>query len=544
MQISSTKPICVTGQVFDNNTNTCAVKSIFITDGKIIRIINGPADASLLENVFLITLKADEIILPCFINLHTHIGYNILPLWQSPGFCKNRFQWRNSPDYNRDIKNFVDFIRKGWATTPLLSHYLVNSLPDRALQRINLEESRPYFELYKAAAISDIQKIHAILSEIQAVAGGTGMLLQTLDLDNEAADMKHFLIRNTGNPADMELSAAQKVYTVVDFFRPDKLPTGDPAEDTSAWAPVLQPPLNDYTTSVNNNNQPFFATVAHIGEGITGNIHSSVKDPYSAREGKALLEQLAAKANAANLPGSNLSLVHANGLDYTDKELLAFLRKNNISVIWSPVSNLLLYNDTLPVEILLNENINICLGTDWTPSGSKHILDEIKFAKFYNDHFNLGISSSEWIKMATTNPAHALGNIGYAAITEGGVADMFVIKNADPQNGLDSILKMEDKDARFCMINGRVVFGDVDIFSTMGVDYQQFPDSEGVNSKEKAISINSGLGFNLLDAIRKIDVLMNNYSDEVLQKKVYRTKFLSSDDTEYTARIQNLRNSL
>ena len=49
-------------------------------------------------------------------------------------------------------------------------------------------------------------------------------------------------------------------------------------------------------------------------------------------------------------------------------------------LIWSPLSNLLLYGDTTRVDYAMDENVLVSLGTDWSPSGSKNLLGELKVA--------------------------------------------------------------------------------------------------------------------------------------------------------------------
>lgn len=78
----------------------------------------------------------------------------------------------------------------------------------------------------------------------------------------------------------------------------------------------------------------------------------------------------------------------------------------------------------------------------------------------------------------------------------------------------------------------------------MQVDYQKFPVAEGENSRQKGISINSGLKFDFTSAIQKMDQLIKTYSTEKLPKEQFRTKFLSSDDTEYMERIEKLKQDL
>lgn len=546
MKINSTKPICLIGKVYDSITDQCQLKSLFIDDGKIVKIIDGKSNTDLLPNSFIIELNDNEVIFPSLINLHTHIGYNVLPIWNSPYIWYNRHQWRNSPEYTKEIKEFANFIKKEWAANPaLLESFIADYVePSQLNSLLNDSDNSSFREFYTFRALTEVERIHAILSEIQAVCGGTGLLLQTLSLDDEEPDMKHFLIRNTGNSEDMGIDKSLKVFPVVDFYSPEIRPDGKPVADTSQWNPVKQKNLDYYINSANQNNANYYSTIAHIGEGKTGNLNGPTKDKYSEKECDQLFAELKEKVKTQDLKGSNLVLVHANGIKYTDSNTIDFLRDNNISIVWSPVSNLLLYNDTLPIEILLAENINVCLGTDWTPSGSKHMLDEMKFARYYCDRFKIKCSNKQIFDMASVNSAKALGNLNYSVIKEGAFADLFVFKSNDSDNVLENLLNNEDEKIMFSMINGRIIYGDVSVFENIQVDYEKFPHNEGQYSKNKAISINKNLNFDLENAIKKMDTLIETYSRNTLGKQLLRTKFLSADDQVYKDRVFKLMQSL
>ena len=82
------------------------------------------------------------------------------------------------------------------------------------------------------------------------------------------------------------------------------------------------------------------------------------------------------------------------------------------SVVWSPFSNLWLYRDTSDVVSARDRGIRVCIGADWSPSGSKHLLGELKVAHLWNHHpKGLGgaFSDQELCEMVTANPADAVG---------------------------------------------------------------------------------------------------------------------------------------
>jgi 5-methylthioadenosine/S-adenosylhomocysteine deaminase len=53
-------------------------------------------------------------------------------------------------------------------------------------------------------------------------------------------------------------------------------------------------------------------------------------------------------------------------------------------VIWSPFSNLWLYRETTRADEATDAGLQVCLGADWSPSGSKNLLGEPKVADSWN----------------------------------------------------------------------------------------------------------------------------------------------------------------
>ena len=69
--------------------------------------------------------------------------------------------------------------------------------------------------------------------------------------------------------------------------------------------------------------------------------------------------------------------VHANAVDPA-----AFERwRAPGAIAWSPFSNLWLYGKTTDVPAARAAGVSVCLGSDWAPSGTKHVLGELKAAR-------------------------------------------------------------------------------------------------------------------------------------------------------------------
>jgi cytosine/adenosine deaminase-related metal-dependent hydrolase len=93
---------------------------------------------------------------------------------------------------------------------------------------------------------------------------------------------------------------------------------------------------------------------------------------------------------------SALAGIHCAALQPQD---FAVMRENGASVVWSPLSNLLLYGGTTDIRAARAAGLDVALGSDWSPSGSKNLLNELKVAKIANDVFNIGLADRDIVAM-------------------------------------------------------------------------------------------------------------------------------------------------
>ena len=139
------------------------------------------------------------------------------------------------------------------------------------------------------------------------------------------------------------------------------------------------------------------------------------------------------------------------------------------SVIWSPFSNLWLYADTTDVAAATQEGLRVCLGADWSPSGSKHLLGELKVADLWNRRqLDGALSDYQVCAMATCNPADAVNwgdRIG--RLRAGLHADVLVTsdRGGDPyRNLIESI----ECDVALVTINGYPCYGTRELMKAAG----------------------------------------------------------------------------
>ena len=175
-------------------------------------------------------------------------------------------------------------------------------------------------------------------------------------------------------------------------------------------------------------------------------------------------------------------------------------------LVWSPLSNLLLYGRTANVYDALAMNVLVSLGTDWSPSGSRNLLGELKIADIalrdpailglgrnrisslssnQRDHDSAEDAERELDKllvdMVTRNPAKAVrwyDQLG--SIEPGKTADLFVITEpvrprsvhrrggnpgwsavGIPPSPYRSLIDATERDVRLVLVGGDPLVGDV-----------------------------------------------------------------------------------
>jgi|ETNmetMinimDraft_26_1059896.scaffolds.fasta_scaffold13398_1 hypothetical protein len=190
------------------------------------------------------------------------------------------------------------------------------------------------------------------------------------------------------------------------------------------------------------------AMFLHIAEGL---------DEKSRQEYDTLKELGLARKELIVIHGAALG---ENELDYMGKQ--------NMSMVWSPVSNLILYGGTAKIPTALEEGVNVCLGTDWSPSGGKNLLMELKIADQYDDnYFGNVIEDSDLVRMVTSNPADALSWSSYSGrIKEGLFADIAVYNKVD-DDPYRSLIDSTEVDVQLVVIGGDPLYGNVEYMEAL-----------------------------------------------------------------------------
>jgi 5-methylthioadenosine/S-adenosylhomocysteine deaminase len=164
--------------------------------------------------------------------------------------------------------------------------------------------------------------------------------------------------------------------------------------------------------------------------------------------------------------------IHCIGFSDAD---IRKVRDAGASVAWCPASNVFMFNVTCKIRKMLDEGVNVCIGTDSTATGSVNLLEEIRFARYtYGLMYGEQLDAKILVNMVTINPAKAFwmqDKIG--SIEEGKYADLLFLKprETDPYEALVSA-RMDD--IELMIQEGNPIYGEgkyEELFRRRGCDY-------------------------------------------------------------------------
>jgi cytosine/adenosine deaminase-related metal-dependent hydrolase len=400
------------------------------------------------------------LIFPGMINLHDHPSYDVLPLWPPPS--SHRQPEAGRPAGTEPYANRYQWNTQG-ATSPQELRRIVQSPQDILLSVDGLEL---YAEVMKRA---EARGVLAGQTSIQG-EGDTEPVVDGL------------LSRNTNGANFGRNRVEQRVPSVE-----------DPAFTTEAAALKARADAGQVD-----------AWLVHLGEGVRDS-ERRLGDMLSSRHELDRIAQLGILNDAA-------VAMHGVGFERTDFATMRAAPTVGVGggglgakLVWSPLSNLLLYGRTAEVYDALAEGVTVSLGTDWTPSGSNTLLGELKVADLaLRDTRLLGDSRSDvppllddfaldraLVDMVTRNPARTLRWPEVGTIDTGKVADLFMMRRPtrSPTGGMPaspyrSLIDATERDIALVLVDGDPRAGDVEIMRALrGRDLDIVTSTTGGYSK-------------------------------------------------------------
>ncbi len=434
-----------------------------------------------------ILIETEGFIFPGLIDLHTHTTYNILPLWENAqSQFENRFSWREDERYRTQFRAVY-----------------------RALTDPQNEDR--------------FKKSLLLFDELQAVGGGTTLVQESRALDKEIDEFtKRILIRGTDYPEDLGLDNGKRILSVIDLFDYRKTIPPVPKKALESFAKL-------------RDKGRLQAYLPHLAEGRTGFLREHGYDDYSRREFEAFRNH-PIFSEWETTPKPPIALVHCSGIDPQNDDHIEFLKRWNMGIIWSPVSNLLLYGDTLDVETLIRKGIPLALGSDWSPSGSKHVLDEARMARFYLRTIDADVSDVAIFQMMTSTSAKMIDHPRLGALKEGNLADLFILEDTKKnENPMDVLFDTPVENIKLVIVGGKAIYGEREFMSKFSEHIQNLPAIEGKSVENKAVYIDPLLDISVEKSLNELETfLKENFG-------IYRSNTLSSSDIKYQHRIVALR---
>jgi cytosine/adenosine deaminase-related metal-dependent hydrolase len=324
-------------------------------------------------------------IFPGLIELHNHLAYNALQLWQVPKKYSNRDQWSGTPLYRKLISGPMKIIGKTPELVPALIRYV----------------------------------------ECKSLLGGV-TTSQGIQLFSNAGIRRYYrgIVRNVEQTDEDALPEADTRVDDID------------AKDAKRFLKRLEKAT---------------CFLLHLSEGIDERARKHFLALQISDEQWAIGRQLAG--------------IHCAGLLAKDFNIYGVEQG---AMVWSPLSNLLLYGQTADIKAAKKAGVRIGIGSDWAPSGSKNLLGELKVARLVSREMDNVFSDRDIVSMATRQAASILQwDQALGSLEAGKHADLVVIagESGDPY---EHLLKARETSVRLVMVNGVARYGLTSLMQRLG----------------------------------------------------------------------------
>jgi 5-methylthioadenosine/S-adenosylhomocysteine deaminase len=328
-------------------------------------------------------------IYPGLFDLHNHLSYNALKLWNVPKKFGDRSQWPTLNEYHQLVVGPMAVL--GHSKDPTILPSLVRYVEAKCL----------------VAGVTTSQGI-ALSSAAQIVRYYKG------------------IVRNVESPDDARLpSASTHIADVA----------------ASSW------------TKFDAEIQKPRRLLLHLAEG---------KDPAAEKHFASL------KSGTTWAISHSLVGIHSASLSPADFKILA---AHGGSMVWSPLSNYLLYGATADVKAAKAAGVLIGLGPDWSPTGSKNLLAELKVAQVVSKLLGDVFTDEELVRMVTSTAAQIVNWDKVAgSIEKGKVADLLVIaKKPEAKHEYDALITSRETDIALVVIRGVAHYGTHALMEKAGI---------------------------------------------------------------------------
>lgn len=329
-------------------------------------------------------LQSGGTLYPGLLDLHNHLPYNVLGLWQVPQRYEASRAWRDDERYARDVSAPMSALAQHGA-----------SATQRALVR--------YVEV--KLMVGGVSSVQGKLSRFPATAPHFAGLVRNIEAP-DAPGLTRF-----GSQLNLPQDAAERARLQ------QRLTQGEPL-------------------------------VVHLAEAV--------------RDQDGEFDWLAGHG----LLRPNLVCIHCLGLNPAQQRAFNAAGSGRV---WSPLSNLLLYGQTLEFEDL---GTHFALGSDWSPSGSKNLLMELKVAWLHASRAgrqppaDLPERLAHALTLGAARVVHWDEQLG--SLEAGKLADLLLLDSLDP-DPYRNLLRATERHVQALFIDGQARHGDHALLLGLGL---------------------------------------------------------------------------
>lgn len=433
------------GRIVTMNSRRSIIKNgiVYIEKGRIVAVARNINEAPEgFEGVPVVDTGGT--IYPGLIELHNHLSYNILRLWQVPKKYTNRDQWGGTPEYRKIISGPMNVLGR----TPGYIEAIVRFV------------------------------------ECKCLMGGV-TTSQGIALFSNNGIQKYYrgVVRNVESTDDADLPEALAKISDVEAASVEKF---------------------------HERLKKQQCMLLHLSEGTDDAAHKHFRNLQISNGQWAITNALAG--------------IHCVALKNEDYKKM---KANNASMIWSPLSNLLLYGKTADLVSAIKNKMLIGLGSDWSPSGSKNLFGELKVARLVANELRLFKRKSDILALATINAAKILKWDKVLGSIEAGKRADLMVMTGTTGNAYEKFLSRSESAISLVVINGVPRYGHESIMNNW-TDKKEKIEVNGVKYQIhlKQATADPIVGnLKLVDAVNKLSDGLQNLPDLAKSLETVSSKF-------------------
>lgn len=230
-----------------------------------------------------------------------------------------------------------------------------------------------------------------------------------------------------------------------------------------------------YLDGFSADTEPDTRFAVHMAEGYSGD---NIELEFASFAGRDTRNNR--HMGSSLLADGTAVLIHSVGV--TDDELQE-AKATGSFMVWSPSSNIVLYERTSDINRILELGIITGLGPDWTLSGEDDMLGELRYARQWAiDNAAMRVTPLKLWEMSTKDGAEVVGLANFIGeLVPGQLADITVFRRRNPtQDAHEQVISSRVEDVRMVMIGGEVWTADQNLSSLARRDDCDTIDACGV----------------------------------------------------------------